>query len=241
MRIFHFRPAFRSLLPLAALAAASTSFGAPTELISNGGFESGDFTGWTVDSQLGSGGNLFVNSGTSSPLNSFSTAGAASGTYYAITDQGGPGAYALIQNFTLSSGSSTTLSFDLFVNDYSGVGPMGAGGPLDYSAGAAQFARVDLLDASAGNFDLGSHVLANFYASVDPGAAPNSYTHYSFDISSYVSAGGTYRLRFAEVDNQLYLNMGVDNVSVQSISGVPGPAAMLAFAGGLLARRRRRA
>lgn len=40
------------------------------------------------------------------------------------------------------------------------------------------------------------------------------YTTISADLSAY--AGRTVRIRFAEVDNQLYLNAGVDQVSAVS-------------------------
>ena len=50
--------------------------------------------------------------------------------------------------------------------------------------------------------------------------------------------GGTFVLRFAEVDNQLFFNQGVDNVSIEV---VPAPAsAMLGLIGITLIARTRR-
>src|SRR5580658_5619477 len=71
-----------------------------TQLIDNGGFESGDFTSWATASSVGSGGGWFVTTGGSSPLNGFPTVGPASGNDYAVTDGGGPGTNVLYQSFT---------------------------------------------------------------------------------------------------------------------------------------------
>src|SRR5262245_47193349 len=59
--------------------------------IVNGGFETGDFTGWTVVNQPGGSGDWFVYSGTDSPLSHFSIAAPPEGTHAAVTDQHGPG------------------------------------------------------------------------------------------------------------------------------------------------------
>lgn len=101
------------------------------ELITNGGFETGTFLGWTEFDQAGGSGSWFVSSSTTAPLSGLSTVGPASGSFYAVTDQTGPGAHVLLQSFTVAPGSSSViLSFDMFVNDYDG-GPFT--GPLDYT------------------------------------------------------------------------------------------------------------
>jgi hypothetical protein len=83
---------------------------------------------------------------------------------------------------------------------------------LDWTVSMAnQFARVDILSAGASPFDTGSGVLANFYLGADSGDNPHAYTNYNFDITSLVGAGGTFQLRFAEVDN-------VDSFNWESIT-----------------------
>ena len=70
---------------------------------------------------------------------------------------------------------------------------------------------------------------------------PNSYTNYSFNILPYIRQGGTYAVRFAEVDTEGFLNLGVDDVSV-NVDQVPGPVPAFgaAYALGLSRRPRRR-
>jgi hypothetical protein len=105
---------------------------------------------------------------------------------------------------------------------------------LDFTDGANQHARVDILSAGASAFDTSAGVLRNFYLGTDPGANPHAYTNDTFDITSQVGSGGTFQLRFAEVDNQNFLNLGVDNVSINfTPAGVPEPSGIALAALGL--------
>jgi len=231
-----------SVSVLLLFAASAKVSAGPTELMTNGGFETGDFTGWTVTNQ---GVGDWFTTGSHEPHGfEFPTVGPAAGSYYAVSDQGGPGSSTLIQFFTVPGpASSVTLSFDMFVNNWADA-PYIRGGTYDLSydpSVANQHARVDILAASAGVFDTGSGVLANHYVGgpvvpvdlvggfiVTP--HPYPYTHYSFDITPLVGAGGTFKLRFATVANQWFLNQGVDNVSilVEPIAQpVPAPGALL--------------
>lgn len=229
-------------LTVLAFGAAQAS---PVQLLTNGNFETGSFAGWSVTNQTGSNGTLSIDApGSTAPVSGLTTASnPLGGSFYAVTDQTGPGAYSLSQSFTVAPGaSSVVVSFQMFANSYGG-GPIFGNG-LDYNGGANQHARVDVLDANAGAFDLGAAVLQNLYLGIDPaGSNPNPYISYSFDITSLVGGGGTFQLRFAQVDNQGFFNQGVDNVSVLAeINGVPEPSsfALVAFAlaGAGLCRRR---
>jgi hypothetical protein len=225
------------------LGLASTLSAGQIQLLTNGGFETGDFTGWNTGTEAGSNGSLSVQSGTTGPNSGLSNVGPASGSFFALTDQGGPGAYALAQSFTVDANATdVVLSFDLFANDYAGVVDPGT---LDYTSGPRQFATADLLVNGANIFSTaGADVIQNFYSGADGGANPNPYTHYSFDITGLVAPGGTYQIRFGEADNQLFFNMGVDNVSVEETT-TPEPASFLllgsALAGVALLRRKKSA
>ena len=248
---------------LAQFAAAPAH--AQTQLLTNGGFETGDFTGWTrgdlntsgnIGSFLIGNNNLDPNltpASPSTPLEEFPTVGARTGNYYAVTDATGAGAHALLQNFTVSAFSkSLTLSFDMFVNDWNGAGALNTAGFLDPnqqdnqgSLIPTQLARVDILAGNATDFSTsGTDIIASLYLGEDAGNPPNPYTHYQFDLTSILQAGQSYRLRFGEVDNQFTLNQGVDNASLVSITAVPEPGApsacvSLLATSGLLALRRR--
>lgn len=217
-------------LALAAVLASSAFHAQATELITNGGFETSDFTAWGVTVLPGSNGNLTVESGTAGPLSSIANAGPSTGTFFALSDQTGPGTYALTQGFSVVMGTtSVTLKFDLFANNSTGstiVDPIG----LDHTGAANQHARVDLLAGAAGALDTGGGVIANFYLGADAGSNPNPWTSYTIDLTGLAVAGGTYQIRFAEVDNQGFFNMGVDNVS---IAAVPEPQTYLMLIAGL--------
>jgi hypothetical protein len=104
---------------------------------------------------------------------------------------------------------------------------------LDFTGSANQQARVDILSTGATAFTTTTGVLQNLFTGSDPGTNPHSYTSYVFDLTSLLGGGGTFQLRFAEVDNQLFLNQGVDNVILDVTTGVPEPSYGLAVGVGL--------
>jgi hypothetical protein len=217
---------------LFAIAAPADSI----ELITNGNFETGAFAGWSVVNQTGSfpGSNWFIDTpGTTTPVSGMATSSAGGlphGSFYAVTDQGGPGSHSLLQTFTvLPAASSIVLSFDMFNNNWDS-GPFGTS--QDFTITPNQHARVDILTSGAGAFDTGAGVLGNFFLGGTPVTSPNPFTHFSFDVTSLLSSGGTFQLRFAEVDNQLFFNMGVDNVSIQE-TVIPEPGSFILLLAGI--------
>lgn len=233
-------PTPRRAAALLALLLASSAGAAP--LLRNGGFETGDLTGWTAASQAGGNfGGFFVDGGAGyTPLTYQASAGPASGNFYAVSDRIGESAAVLYQAFTLTTASRLHLSFRLFVNDYSGAAVVNPAG-LDFSAGPNQHARVDILAGDADPFDTGAGVLANLYLGTD--AFTGAYIDYRFDLAS-IFAAGTYVLRFGDVANVAYLNTGIDDVALtaEPAGQLPEPhgLALAGLALGALARVRHR-
>jgi hypothetical protein len=231
-------------LVLCAIVTATVHPATAAELLTNGGFETGDFTGWIVSRKDGSSGNWFVIDANQGPLSAYPTAGPATGSWYAMSDQTSPGAQAITQYFSVPiDARSVVVSFNLFVNDWSGAGPIFGPG-LDFTGAPNQHARVDLMAAVPDPFDVGAGVMATGYLGVDAGELPRGWQPYSFDITPYVLQGGAYAVRFAQVDNQSFFHMGVDDVSITAT--VPEPATWASMAVGGLAlvavcRRQRRA
>lgn len=194
------------VLPLLASTTAMAG-----EIIVNGGFETGNFNGWTVGHVGNSSNNMYINSSTTAPISGIATPGAKSGSYYAVSDQYGPGSQTLMQSFTTVAGANYVLSYDMFVNSYAAYDPNN------------QFSSVDLL-ASDGS------VIQNFF---NGAPAQSAYTNYSFDISDLVG-NGTYSLRFLSLQNNNYQEQGVDNVSILETAAVPEPVSISLIGLGLL-------
>lgn len=233
----------KNMILAAAVALLPIATASATELISNGDFETGTFAGWTVTDLAGGSGTWYIDTpGTSTPDSGSSTSaagGSPHGAFYAVSDQVGPGTHVLSQLFTWDGIGSLMLNFDMFAND-ADSGPFVDPAGLDHNAGPNQHVRVDILTAAASVFDTGAGVVSSLIApTVDPQANnPNPFTAYGFDLSGL--GAGTYQLRFGEVDNQLFLNMGVDNVSLQADVPEPGTLALFAISLASLGLRRRR-
>lgn len=234
------------------LGAAALSQAQAAELIQNGGFEvqgvdSYDISGWQVGEQ-GFLGGVLSQSGTVSEVTGNTTVGAYQGSYYGLLDNYGLAASVLYQSFTTTAVSQATLSFQMFVNNQNATTEIDAAG-LDYSGDATdhanQHVRVDVLKAGSDPFSTNStDILQTLYVGgANGGLAANDYINYQFDLSSSLAAGGSYVLRFATVANQSSLQLGLDNVSLQTVSSVPEAdtnALMLAGLGVIAAVMRRR-
>ncbi len=200
------------------LAACGNGGSSWTELLTNGDFETGDLTGWTDVLRPGAAGAISVIAADVAPLSGSSTAGPAGGTYYALIDQNENFAGVLLQPFTVPDGDDEiVLTFDMFVLDLSGDGPIDAG-VINYGgASDNQLTRVDILSAVAGTFDTGSGVILTLYLNVDGYEPILPYVSYTFDLSPYLVAGETYILRFAESSSYgFFMNTGIDNASIKS-------------------------
>jgi hypothetical protein len=212
----------RFLLAVVALCVATLLTGpsvSTAATIANGGFETGNFAGWTVVNQSGGSGDWFVYTGTTSPLNPFfQIAAPPEGTHAAVSDQFAPGSHLLYQDVALEAGFTHTLSLQVYYENRAGV--FSTPPTLDYNVFPNQQYRVDVVRPSApvASVAPGDVLATVFQTDV---AAPSSLapTPASLDLSGF--AGTTVRLRFAEVDNQGNFQASADDVAVTSRQAFP--------------------
>ena len=186
--------------------------------------------------------NVVPNNGGASPLSGSPYAvNSNGGNFFSITDQTGPGSYALTQAFTILPGSGLiTYSFDMFANNQA-VTDYNNG--RDFSTAVlSQNAVADIILGSADPFtNTASDIVASLYGPGSDGPGNNPWITYSGSLSM---APGTYQIRFAETDNVLFFQQGVDNASI-NLGAVPEQSTwammILAFAGiGFMVYRRSR-
>ena len=210
------------------LTAASSVHAVP--VIANGGFEAG-LASWTRVDQPGSDGMFFSQSGSVSPVNSDPVPPPPQGIRAAMTDAQGPGSHILYQDF-VATPDAAALSFALFIGNR--ADRFASPASLDFSTPTLnQQARVDILKITADPFSVaGTDVLLNLYQTKVGDPLISGYNAITADVSALLAAhaGETLRLRFAETDNLLTFQLGVDNVRFDTI---PEPMSILLFGAAL--------
>jgi hypothetical protein len=211
------------------------------QLITNGGFETGDLTGWTAHNQPGGYGLEYAVANAAGTVMNSSLpylANRGGGSFFAIIDEEGITSNSIIQPFTVSQGTSNvSVAFDLFASSLFAFTTAPA---RDYNATPNQNAEVDILTGNADPFTSNpSDIIATLYGpGADSGAPPRPWITYTEDLGAM--APGTYQIRFAQTVNLNWFQVGVDNVSV--LATVPEPVSIASFVIGLaglcLIRRR---
>jgi hypothetical protein len=81
---------------------------------------------------------------------------------------------------------------------------------LSFLTSPNQQARIDIMDPSAGDFDVGAGVLLNVFQTNPGDPVSLGYTGIVFDLTQF--SGTTVRFRAAEVDNFGNFNFAIDDV-----------------------------
>jgi hypothetical protein len=201
------------------------------EAIVNGDFETGTLAGWTSATQLGSNSTIAAdNTGSTTPYGDPITPDMSGhGSFYAFLGGPGPGATVLYQTFFIPvTPTSAELNFSVFVDSYA---PAAGTGNLDYTQSPNQLGRVNIL--AGGSDPFSGPVIGTFYFGISPGPHPSNYVNFGFDLHFVITSPGQYILRFAEVNNQALLDMGVDNVSLHYEIPEANSAILLMFGAAL--------
>jgi len=166
-----------------------------------------------------------------------------------MTDAQGPGSHVLYQDFVIPTGvTSANITFRLYIRNGAQDFFTPATPSLDFSSPVLnQQVRVDILSTTADPFSaVAANVIQNVFQTQPGNPLISGYNLVTADLSTVFQsrAGQTVRLRFAEVDNVFTMNLGVDDVSINTgVSAVPEPALWFplaaAFLAGAIARRRK--
>jgi hypothetical protein len=175
-----------------------TSPAGVTGLIVNGGFETGDFTGWTLQSTTGT---FAINDGVIIPSSGDGPLAPYDGAYNAFSNQTGPGIRQIYQDVALPAGSLPVLRWADMLRNHAGefVDP-------------TQEYRVEIRN-------LANQVLATVFSTNPGDPAFQDWTERSADLSAF--AGQTVRIAFVQQDSIFFFNAHVDNVHITS-TGVVG-------------------
>jgi hypothetical protein len=177
-----------------------------TELIRNGGFESGNFTGWTrVNNGQGPNNNTYITDGTRIPFNQDAPYPPYAGSYSAVTDQDGPGLIGMYQDVFVPGGAASVWLtwadqihnfFDSFVPD-----------PPN-----PQVYRVELRSTN-------DAVLRVIYRTEAEDPTWTGWNKRAFDLTPY--KGQNLRIAFLQEQWRFFFHMFYDNISVRVRSTGP--------------------
>lgn len=188
------------------------------ELLINGDFATGDFTGWQVEQQ-NEDGTWYIYQGSTTPSSDY-TFYSPPTPYAATADEENPSSMVLYQDIVLPSHSKNILSYQ-FAYKY----PLTPSGIREFVQASSlnsdfppknQQLRIDLMKVNSDPFSVDPQDILQTFFTTPTGFEPfeQGYVFVEFDISQF--AGQHVRIRFACADNQFILNLGIANVSIQS-------------------------
>jgi hypothetical protein len=162
----------------------------PIDLIINGGFETGNISGWTL--QDSGSGTFVINDGSFVPLSLDGPLPPFAGAFAVVSDQGGPGTHIIYQDVAIPAGGPVTLQWADRIRNHAGL----------FEDPNQEF-RVEIRNTA------GQIVETVF--STNPGdLLVQDWTERDVDLSAF--AGQTVRVAFVEEDNLGFFNVHIDHV-----------------------------
>lgn len=183
---------------------------AQAQIVQNGGFETGDFTGWETF-RLTTGGNWFVYSG--NMVNGAEVLPPPVGTFAASTEQGDPSSQVLIQDLVLPSSSSIQCSVIYYYLNTAGAFSSPPTLEIDVPFDNQQ-ARIDIIDPDTDPFNVTDGVIKNLFQTQPEDPFEVGYTTLNFDLSEY--SGTTVSFRAAQADNSGLFRFSIDNLTCEA-------------------------
>jgi len=215
----------RRVLLLALVLASLAGAPAGAAEVVNGGFETGDFTGWAVRQSTGAG-RWYAHKGTEPPIEhergAVSVQPPPQGAFAAITDQANPETLLLYQDLQLEPGTAYKLSLLAYYDSYSALtipspDTLSVDEEVLGSKANQQF-RIDVIKPEAAPDTVApGDILATVFQTRDGGARKMEPTRFVADLAPF--AGQTVRLRIAVAVTEEVLNAGIDAVSLSSPDG----------------------
>jgi hypothetical protein len=195
------------------LAVFGAGFAGAAKKLKNGGFESGDFNGWTVDNLDSPSDNTwYVYSGTTTPQEDDQISAPPQGEFAAITD-GGAATRILYRTLRLAKNKKHTLKMRVYYDNQNGA--FFTPESLDWAGTPNQQYRIDVLRRRAPIDSLDdSDILKEVFATEVGDPASLAPTRIGAKLTKF--AGKKVKLRLAEVDNQFFFHAGVDGVKLKS-------------------------
>lgn len=189
-----------------ALTVFSPESRAQSELVTNGSFETGDFTGWT-ELAITNAGDWSIYSG--APLNLLPP---PDGEFASVTNQVQPDSNIIYQDIAVPPDTQVICTAIVYLRNQSEEGEddyiIGDGLTLNTDN---QQMRVDIIDPEADPFTTGGGVLLNLFQTLPGDPDLIGYTPIEFNLTPF--AGSTVRFRAAVVVTENPLNGSIDGVS----------------------------